>query len=90
MNEHSWKKRAICIGLVVFLLLIFCAVGHDCHHDQCPVCMLTASFKLTLGALALMFARSLLQQFIGVAEDMHQYTADKGGNLVALKVKLSD
>ena len=90
MNIRRNSRQVFCLLLAVILLLIFCAVGHDCHHDQCPVCMLTASFKLTLGAFALMFARSLLQQYIGIAEDMHQYTADKGGNLVALKVKLSD
>ena len=90
MNIQLNSKQAFCLVLAVMLLLIFCAAGHACHHDQCPVCMLTASFKLTLGTFALMFARSLLQQYIGFAEDMYQYTADKGGNLVALKVKLSD
>ena len=89
MNTRFNSRQTFCFLLVVLLLLIFCAVGHDCQHDECPVCMLTASFKLTLGALAFLCVRLVLQH-IGLAEELALYAANKGSTLVALKVKLSD
>lgn len=89
MNERLWLKRAMCVGLVVFLLLIFCAVGHDCHHDDCPVCLLTASFRLTLGLTALTFGLFCLQ-YLCLPIRTQIIAAGRGGTLVALKVKLSD
>lgn len=90
MNTRFNSRQVLCLLLIVILLLIFCAVGHDCHHDECPVCMLTAAFKLTLGIFMLTLAQSLYQQYIGLAEDLYTYSADDAGNLVSLKVKLSD
>ena len=83
------SKRALCVALVIFLLLIFCAVGHDCHQDDCPMCLLTASFRLTLGLTALIFGLFCLRcsgAFLG----MRPITPGRGGTLVSLKVKLSD
>ena len=89
MNKRLWLKRAICVGLALFLLLIFCAVGHDCHRDHCPLCLLTASFRLTLGLSALVFGLVCLRYlFLFVGEQT--VTVGRGGTLVALKVKLSD
>ena len=90
MNERLWLKRAICVGLVAFLLLIFCAVGHDCHHDDCPVCMLTASFRLTVGLMAIVFGLFCLQCGAGLPADTQLDATGREGTLVALKVKLSD
>ena len=90
MNKRIWLNRVICMALAVLLLLVLCVAGHDCHRDECPVCLLTASFKLTLGLVACMFALSPVQQYIGFAEYDKQYVADKGSSLVTLKVKLSD
>ena len=89
MNVPVKFKRVFCMAIAVFMLLIFCAAGHSCHHDQCPVCMRTAAFKLTLGALAFLFVRAVLQH-IGLAEALLRYAPNKGGTLVTLKVKLSD
>lgn len=83
------SKRAFCVALALLLLLIFCAVGHDCHHDHCPVCMLTASFRLTLGLTALLFGLFCLQ-CIGLPLGMQNIAPGRGGTLVSLKVKLSD
>ncbi len=89
MNERLWLKRAICVCLVVFLLLVFCAVGHDCHHDDCPVCLLTASFRLTFGLAALIFGLFCLQ-CTGIPAGVQAAASGRGGTLVSLKVKLSD
>lgn len=89
MNERLWLKRALCVSLVVFLLLIFCAAGHDCHQDHCPMCMLTASFRLTLGLAALIFGLFCLRCW-HLTVDAQRNAAGRGGTLVALKVKLSD
>jgi glutamate synthase domain-containing protein 2 len=74
---------------VLLLVMVFCAVGHDCHHEDCPVCLLTASFRLTLGLTALaidMFCQCCWH----LSEDVQQNAAGRGVTLVALKVKLSD
>ena len=89
MKKCSWLKRALGVALVVFLLLIFCAVGHDCHHDQCPVCMLTASFGLTLGLMAFVFGLFCLR-YLCLTARAQTVVVGRGGTLVALKVKLSD
>ncbi len=89
MNMHSWLKRGICVALAVLMLLIFCAVGHDCHHDHCPMCMLTASFRLTLGLAALAFGLFCLRCW-HLMVDVQRIAAGRGSSLVALKVKLSD
>lgn len=90
MNKRSWLKRTICAALVVCLLLIFCAVGHKCHHDQCPVCMLTASFGLAWGLLALAVGLSFLLLAFRIPEKTQPCGTGREGTLVALKVKLSD
>ena len=83
------SKRGLCVALVIFLLLIFCAVGHDCHHDDCPMCLLTASFRLTLGLTALILGLSCLR-CSGILLGMRQTIPGRGGTLVSLKVKLSN
>lgn len=83
------SKRALCVALVIFLMLIFCAVGHDCHQDDCPMCLLTASFRLTLGLTALIFGLFCLR-CSGILLGMRQTAPGRGGTLVSLKVKLSD
>lgn len=83
------SKRGLCVVLVIFLLLIFCAVGHDCHQDDCPMCLLTASFRLTLGLTALIFGLFCLR-CSGILLGMRQTAPGRGGTLVSLKVKLSD
>ena len=89
MNKRYWLKRVFCIALVALLLLVFCAVGHKCHHDDCPVCLLTASFRLTLGLTALLFGLFCLQ-CIGLPLGTQNVASGRGGTLVSLKVKLSD
>ena len=89
MNERDWLKRSGCILLVALLLLIFCAVGHDCHHEQCPVCLLSASFRMTMGLLILAFGW-LFVQCRHVLVDAPCAATGIGASLVALKVKLSD
>lgn len=90
MNRHFLLKRAVCIGLVVLLLLIFCGSGHSCHHPECPVCLLTAAFRLSVGlaalALGFVFSPGFGHHVLGICAKA------KGGasSLVALKVKLSD
>ena len=90
MNGRVWRKQAICVALVVFLLLIFCLVGHSCDHSHCPVCMLTAAFRLGLGLMALALGLVFLPCFTHRLRDL--CVKAKGGacTLVALKVKLSD
>lgn len=89
MNKRSWLNRGFCVALAVLMLLIFCAVGHDCHHDHCPVCLLTASFGLTLGLVALAFGLFCLRCW-HLTADVQRTAAGRGDSLVALKVKLSD
>lgn len=89
MNKCDWLKRASCVALVVLLLLVFCAVGHKCHHDDCPVCMLAASFRLTLGLATLVLGLFCLRCWQLIADAQHK-AAGRGDTLVALKVKLSD
>ena len=89
MNKRHWLKRVFCIALVALLLLVFCAVGHKCHHDDCPVCLLAASFRLTLGLVTLACGLSCLRCWHLIA-DVQRKAASRGGTLVALKVKLSD
>lgn len=89
MNKRSWQRRAVCMVLVVLLLLVFCAVGHKCHHDDCPVCMLAASFRLTLGLATLVLGLFCLRCWQLIADAQHK-AAGRGDTLVALKVKLSD
>lgn len=90
MNRRLWQKRAMCVALVVFLLLIFCSVSHSCDHSHCLVCMLTAAFRLSLGlaalALGFVFSPGFVHHLAGLCAKA------KGGEctLVALKVKLSD
>lgn len=90
MNRRFVLKRAFCICMALLLLLIFCAVGHSCHHDHCPVCILTATFRLGLGLVALAFGMVFLPRFACRLTDA--YVPKAGGicSLVALKVKLSD
>ena len=90
MNQCSWLKRAMCVCLVACLLLIFGAVGHECRHDQCPVCMLTASFRLTWGLLALAVGLSFLLLAFHFSEKLQPCATEREGTPVALKVKLSD
>lgn len=87
MRFHS--KRALCVALVIFLLLIFCAVGHNCHHDDCPMCLLTASFRLTLGLVTLAMGLFCLRCW-HLKENVQREAAGRGASLVALKVKLSN
>ena len=89
MNKRSWQRRAVSMVLVVLLLLVFCAVGHKCHHDDCPVCMLAASFRLTLGLATLVLGPFRLRCWQLIADVQHK-AAGRGDTLVALKVKLSD
>lgn len=89
MNRRSWMRRVCCVALVFFLLLVFCAVGHECHHDNCPVCLLAASFRLTLGLAALAMGLFCLRCW-HLIEDVQRNAAGRGASLVALKVKLSD
>lgn len=89
MDKRSWLKRAACVGLVLLLVMVFCAVGHDCHHDDCPVCLLTASFRLTLGLTVLVMGLFCLRCW-HLLEDAQRNAAGRGVTLVALKVKLSD
>ena len=89
MNMRIWLKRALCIGMVIFLLLIFCVAGHDCHHDGCPVCMRAASFRLTLGLVALAIGLFCLRCW-HLMENVQRDAAGRGASLVALKVKLSN
>lgn len=83
-------RRTAGLLLVVFLLLIFCGSGHSCHHPECPVCLLTAAFRLSMGlaalALGFVFSPGLGRRILEVCAKA------KGGasSLVALKVKLSD
>lgn len=90
MNRRLWCKRAICVALAVFLLLIFCSVGHSCHHDHCPVCMLTAAFRLGLGVLCLTLGIVCLPPLAYRFTDVHGPKTAGFCSLVALKVKLSD
>ena len=89
MNKRAWQRRAVSMVLVVLLLLVFCAVGHKCHHDDCPVCMLAASFRLTLGLATLVLGLFCLRCWQLIADAQHK-AAGRGDTLVALKVKLSD
>lgn len=90
MNKRYWLKRAFCMALVVLLLLIFCAVGHRCHHDRCPVCMLTASFGLTWGLLSLTAGLSFLLVAFRIPEQLQPDATKRESTPVALKVKISD
>lgn len=89
MNKTRWLKRISCVALVIFLLLIFCAVGHECHHDSCPVCLLAASFRLTLGSAVLALVPPCLT-CVCLWASAQSAAAGRGVSLVALKVKLSD
>lgn len=89
MNRRSWRNRGLCVALAVFLLLVFCTAGHDCHHDDCPVCLLAASFRLTLGLIALTLGLFCLR-YAHLCVDTQRFVAGRGASLVALKVKLSD
>ena len=90
MNRRLWCKRAICVALAVFLLLIFCSVGHSCHHDHCPVCMLTAAFRLGLGVLCLALGIVCLPPLAYRFTDVYGPKTAGFCSLVAMKVKLSD
>lgn len=90
MNKQSWRKRVLCVALAVLLLLIFCTVGHDCHYDDCPVCLLAASFRLTLGMAVLALGIFSLRWVLCSCAHMQHCTAGKDATLVSLKVKLSD
>ena len=89
MNKTRWLKRISCVALVVFLLLIFCAAGHECHHDSCSVCLLAASFRLTLGSAALALVSPGLT-CVRLLAGVPSAAVGRGNSLVALKVKLSD
>lgn len=89
MNMRFWLKRATCVALVIVLLLAFCAMGHDCHHEDCPVCLLTASFRLTLGLKALAIGLFCLRCWQGFADEQ-RHVAGREESLVALKVKLTN
>ena len=89
MNMRLWLRRATCVALVIVFLLAFCVMGHDCHHDDCPVCLLTASFRLTFGLAALIFGLFCLQ-CTGIPAGVQAAASGRGGTLVSLKVKLSD
>ena len=90
MNKRDWLKRAFCVALVVLLLFAFCAVGHKCHHDHCPVCLLAASFRLSWGLLALAVGLSFLLLVFRLPEKPQPCATQREGTPVALKVKLSD
>lgn len=90
MDRRLWCKRAICVALAVFLLLIICSAGHSCHHDHCPVCVLTAAFRLSLGLAALAPGIVLLPGCVRCFTNLCAKAKGGASNLVALKVKLSD
>ena len=90
MNGRVWRKQAICVALVVFLLLIFCLVGHSCDHSHCPVCMLTAAFRLGLGVLFLTLGIVCLPPLAYRFTDVYGPKTAGFCSLVAMKVKLSD
>ena len=90
MKKRLWLKRAILIGLVVCLLLIFSSVSHSCDHSHCPVCMLTAAFRLGLGVMALALGLVFLPCFVHRLTDLCVKAKGGDSTLVALKVKLSD
>ena len=89
MNMRIWLTRVTCLGLVIVLLLAFSVMGHCCHHDDCPVCMLAASFRLTLGLVALAIGLFCLRCW-HLMENVQRDAAGRGASLVALKVKLSN
>ena len=90
MNRCVWQRRAVCICLAVFLLLIFCAVGHSCDHSHCPVCMLTAAFRLGLGVLCLAPGIVCLPPLAYRFTDAYGPKTAGFCSLVSMKVKLSD
>ena len=90
MDKRFWQKRVFCMMLIVFLLLIFCSVGHSCHREDCPVCLLTATFKLSPGLCALTLGLVLLPRFLCHFGRANILIACGEETLVALKVKLSD
>ena len=90
MKNGLWRNRGICLALAILLLLVFCTLGHDCHHEKCPICYLTASFRFTMALLALVSPLPLLSCGAFAAGEMQGCTAGKEHTLVALKVKLSD
>lgn len=89
MNMRLLLQRAICILLVIVLLLSFCVMGHKCHHEDCPVCLLTASFRLTLGLAALTIGLFCLR-CRNIFADVQRDAAGRRASLVALKVKLTN
>ena len=90
MDKRFWQKRALCMMLIVFLLLIFCSVGHSCHREDCPVCLLTATFKLSLGLYTLALGLVFMPRFARYFGKTNAIIACGEETLVALKVKLSD
>ena len=90
MKNGLWQNRVICLALAILLLLVFATLGHDCHHEQCPICYLTASFRFTMALLALALPLPLLSCKAFATGEMQDDMAGKELTLVALKVKLSD
>jgi len=90
MNKCFWLRRAVCICLVAFLLLIFFGAGHNCHHPECPVCRLTAAFRLSLGLVVLALGIVCLPGLAHRILDVCVKATGGDCTLVALKVKLSD
>ena len=90
MKKRLWLKRAILIGLVVCLLLIFSSVSHSCDHSHCPVCLLTATFRLSMGLTALWLGLIFLPKLMCRLGISHSRAEGREETLVAWKVKLSD
>ena len=90
MNRRVWWKQAVCIALAVLLLLIFCWVGHSCDHSHCPVCLLTATFRLSMSLTALWLGLIFLPKLMRRLGISHSQTEGREETLVAWKVKLSD
>ena len=89
MKKGFWLKRVCCLILAMLMLFVFCAMGHDCHQDHCPVCLLTASFGRTWSLIVIVFGLFCLRCWCWILDS--QYAVAGGtDSLVALKVKLSD
>lgn len=95
MNKTIRIKRSVILLCIVFLI-IYISVSfiphiHDCHGQECAVCVLIDSCEILLNVLLLFSVFcSLPDKSFGIKDIRNNITVAYDRSLVRLKVKLSD
>lgn len=95
------KKRNVCVAAVILICIsLLCSfffiagfTGHDCEHEDCPVCrVIDVCLHLIRGILPVFLVQFSAAASVMLLADVLSYAPDAPGacTLVSLKIKLLD